>query len=531
MRSTGAATARRCCSSTPTASVRGSSIRSRSALRDEFHPFGVDVRGHGESERPADLAACTFPNVTGDVLAVLDALGFDEIVALGHSMGGAVAILLDELRPGIVRKALLCEAIAFPPGGLPSTATGGPNPMSEIARVAPRGVARPRDGARVVREPSADERAGARRARRVRAVRVSRPRRRPGGARVRARGRGAVLRGRGRARGCARTRSATSPNFRGALVVASGDHSNLPGEVFAAQARPPGAPYLELDGSHFFPQEDTARHGRAWSGSTCAGDPDRCGASSPAGSPVGSAAVEVVVAVWGSRSRSARRCGPPGRRAGSRCSRRSRRSPSGARHHRFGVTAGWFVVGSVARRCHPRRDRRARARRPRRPPTCRATPRSAILAVLALVAAAVDGGVFGFRPPFFRRQVNEDWLPRYRGWLYGVGFGWQVGVGRRHLHHDRGGVPHRRRRRAHRRAPGRVRRSPCCSGLVRGLTVFLTAKVHTPAQLVSFHRRFDAWGEPDSPRRSSRSSSSVALCAAGVAWGVVGLVAVAGARS
>ena len=52
-----------------------------------------------------------------------------------------------------------------------------------------------------------------------------------------------------------------------------------------------------------------------------------------------------------------------------------------------------------------------------------------VLAVLAIVAAAVDGGVFGFRPPFFRRQVNEDWLPRYRGWLYGVGFGWQVGVG------------------------------------------------------------------------------------------------------
>ncbi len=33
-------------------------------------------------------------------------------------------------------------------------------------------------------------------------------------------------------------------------------------------------------------------------------------------------------------------------------------------------------------------------------------------------------------------------------------------------------------------------------GLVRGLTVFLTAKVDTPAQLVAFHRRFDAWGEP-----------------------------------
>ena len=229
------------------------------ALRDEFHPFGVDVRGHGASERPADLAACTFPNVTGDVLAVLDALGFDEIVALGHSMGGAIAILLDELRPGIVRKALLCEAIAFPPGGLPRSATGGPNPMSEIARIAPRGVAGPRDGAGVVREPSTDERAGARRARGVRAVRVSRSRRRPGGARVRARSRGAVLRSRRPSPRVRCTRSATS---RASGVRSSSrpvTTRTCPPTCSPPRRRPPGAPYLQLDGSHFFPQEDTAR--------------------------------------------------------------------------------------------------------------------------------------------------------------------------------------------------------------------------------------------------------------------------------
>ena len=32
-----------------------------------------------------------------------------------------------------------------------------------------------------------------------------------------------------------------------------------PPNVFAAQAEAAGAPYLQLDGSHFFPQEDTAR--------------------------------------------------------------------------------------------------------------------------------------------------------------------------------------------------------------------------------------------------------------------------------
>ena len=42
---------------------------------------------------------------------------------------------------------------------------------------------------------------------------------------------------------------------------------------------------------------------------------------------------------------------------------------------------------------------------------------------------AISARVLGFGPPFLRRQVNEDWLSRYRSWLYGSGFGWQIGVG------------------------------------------------------------------------------------------------------
>ena len=49
--------------------------------------------------------------------------------------------------------------------------------------------------------------------------------------------------------------------------------------------------------------------------------------------------------------------------------------------------------------------------------------------VLAIVAAAVVADLAGLRPPSSRRQVNEDWLGRYRGWVYGVGFGGQLGVG------------------------------------------------------------------------------------------------------
>ena len=52
-----------------------------------------------------------------------------------------------------------------------------------------------------------------------------------------------------------------------------------------------------------------------------------------------------------------------------------------------------------------------------------------IAAGLAVLGGAVDSGVLGFAPPFFKRQVNEYWLGRYRAWVYGSGFGWQIGAG------------------------------------------------------------------------------------------------------
>ena len=47
-------------------------------------------------------------------------------------------------------------------------------------------------------------------------------------------------------------------------------------------------------------------------------------------------------------------------------------------------------------------------------------------AVVCLAAAAADvGGLL----PHGRRQVDDAWLTRYRGWVYGFGFGTQLGVG------------------------------------------------------------------------------------------------------
>lgn len=47
----------------------------------------------------------------------------------------------------------------------------------------------------------------------------------------------------------------------------------------------------------------------------------------------------------------------------------------------------------------------------------------------SIVTIASDVRLGGFTLPRIARQVDEVWLNRYRGWVYGLGFGWQIGVG------------------------------------------------------------------------------------------------------
>src|SRR5436190_12077859 len=56
-------------------------------------------------------------------------------------------------------------------------------------------------------------------------------------------------------------------------------------------------------------------------------------------------------------------------------------------------------------------------------------PRLGLLGLLLAAGIALDARVGGLRLPSSRRQVNEDWLTRYRGWVYGGAFGLQLGTG------------------------------------------------------------------------------------------------------
>jgi hypothetical protein len=52
-----------------------------------------------------------------------------------------------------------------------------------------------------------------------------------------------------------------------------------------------------------------------------------------------------------------------------------------------------------------------------------------VIITLALAGAALDGRVAGLRLPTITRQVDERWLHKYRPWVYGFGFGAQLGTG------------------------------------------------------------------------------------------------------
>jgi Cytochrome C biogenesis protein transmembrane region len=58
-----------------------------------------------------------------------------------------------------------------------------------------------------------------------------------------------------------------------------------------------------------------------------------------------------------------------------------------------------------------------------------ATATAVMVIVAGAVALAFETHAFGLALPTMHRQVNEDWLSRYRAWVYGGGFGFQLGLG------------------------------------------------------------------------------------------------------
>jgi hypothetical protein len=119
--------------------------------------------------------------------------------------------------------------------------------------------------------------------------------------------------------------------------------------------------------------------------------------------------------------------------------------------------------------------------------------RLAVLAAALVVAIALD--VLPGRVPGPRRQVNERWLDAFRGWVYGLGFGAQLGLAVTTI------VSSAATYVALLAAflAGNALRGAIvlgCFGAIRGLTPLAAARVRRPDQLRALHVRLERWRTP-----------------------------------
>jgi hypothetical protein len=141
----------------------------------------------------------------------------------------------------------------------------------------------------------------------------------------------------------------------------------------------------------------------------------------------------------------------------------------------------------------------------------------AIIGLFAVVSNFSDLGVKGFRLPRHNRQVDRRWLDHYRSWVYGTGFGWQIGVGLATyivttavyltvLVAFLTG------------SPGQALIIGLLFGGVRGLAIFLGVGAITVEKLHALHRGLTRF-EPQSRAVMFAIQATVATMAIGEAWG------------
>lgn len=84
------------------------------ALRDGYRCVAADCRGHGDSGSPPD-GDFAWERFAFDALAVVDGLGLDRPLGVGHSAGGATLLLAEQQRPHTFRALWCYEPVVFPP--------------------------------------------------------------------------------------------------------------------------------------------------------------------------------------------------------------------------------------------------------------------------------------------------------------------------------------------------------------------------------------------------------------------------------
>jgi pimeloyl-ACP methyl ester carboxylesterase len=80
------------------------------ALGDRYRVISWSMRGHGETESPADPAAYSADQTVADMRALLGHVGVERAVIGGLSLGGYVSLAFYLAHPEMVRALVICDS-------------------------------------------------------------------------------------------------------------------------------------------------------------------------------------------------------------------------------------------------------------------------------------------------------------------------------------------------------------------------------------------------------------------------------------
>ncbi|MEX2590355.1 MAG: alpha/beta hydrolase, partial [Chitinophagales bacterium] len=79
-------------------------------LAKHFHVVAPDLRGYNETDKPKSVSAYSIPEVTKDILELIENLGYEKAIVVAHDWGGAIGYELGMQHPEKLEKLVILNS-------------------------------------------------------------------------------------------------------------------------------------------------------------------------------------------------------------------------------------------------------------------------------------------------------------------------------------------------------------------------------------------------------------------------------------
>ena len=77
-----------------------------------YRAVAPDLRGYGDTDAPASISSYSVFHIVGDLVALIDLLGVDQVFLIAHDWGASIGWYLCMFRPERI-KAYVCLSVPF----------------------------------------------------------------------------------------------------------------------------------------------------------------------------------------------------------------------------------------------------------------------------------------------------------------------------------------------------------------------------------------------------------------------------------